>query len=55
MQIPHYFLLEKCENLLQCNIYVLNCNETLTIDVVNFEQPGPDCDVLIHDGEAGVN
>ena len=52
------FLLEKCENLLQCkrfsdfsnkklqwicNIYVLNFNETLTNDVVNFEQPAPVC------------
>ena len=25
-----------------CNINVLNFNETLTNDVVNFEQPAPD-------------
>ena len=50
------FLLEKCENLLQCkrfshfsnknkcinNINVLNFNETLTNDVVNFEQLAPE-------------
>ena len=50
------FLLEKCENLLHkrfshffnkkitvyiCNIYFQNFNETLTNDVVNFEQLGP--------------
>ena len=28
-----------------CNINVLNFNETLTNDVVNFEQPAPDSDV----------
>ena len=27
-----------------CNIIVLNFNEMVTNDVVNFEQPGPDVD-----------
>ena len=53
---PLFFLLKKCENLLQCkrfshfsnkkyqwicNIYILNFNGTLTNDVDNFEQPAP--------------
>ena len=60
------FLLEKCENLLQCkrfshffnkkyqricNIYVLMniFNETLTNNVVNFEQPAPECQIMQSD------
>ena len=35
-----HFLNKKYQRI--CNIYILNFNETLTNDVVNFEQPGPD-------------
>ena len=45
------FLLKNCENLFLtffqqkkqciCDIYFQNVTETLTYDVVNFEQPGP--------------
>ena len=57
------FLLKKCENLLQCkrfshffnkknqricDIYFQNFKETLTNDVVNFEQQGPGPDVIRH-------
>ena len=52
-----YFLLKKCENLLQCkkfshfsnkkfqhicNIYVENFNKMLTNVIVNFQQPASD-------------
>ena len=59
------FMLDKCENLLQCkrfslffnkklqricDIYFQNFNEMLTNDVVNFEQLGPDCQMLAGEG-----
>ena len=48
-QIHCYFLLEKCENLLQCtffstkniNVFVIFTFEMLTNKVVNFEQRAP--------------
>ena len=48
------FLLTKCDshiffstkNNCICNVYVCKFNETLTNDVVNFEQPAPDCSAI---------
>ena len=60
------FLLEKCENLICkrfsqffnkklqciCNICILNLNETITNEVVNFEQPAPG--LIIADGLTAI-
>ena len=48
----HYFS-KKFQHI--CVSLDVKFNELLTNDIVSFEQLGPDCEVLIHDSEAGVN
>ena len=39
VKYSHIFPTKKTQNI--CNIYALNFNETLTNDIVIFEQPAP--------------